>query len=57
MERSSRRFLRRFRLSKNGKVKEVKATMENGVLTVTVPKKEVKRPDVRPIKILINLFR
>ncbi|KAF3960194.1 hypothetical protein ACB098_06G149800 [Castanea mollissima] len=51
VERSSGRFSRRFRLPENAKVEEVKAAMENGVLTVTVPKEEVKRPDVRPIQI------
>ena len=51
VKRSSGRFSRRFRLPENAKVEEVKADMENGVLTVTVPKEEVKRPDVRPIQI------
>ncbi|KAK4277885.1 hypothetical protein QN277_015811 [Acacia crassicarpa] len=51
MERSSGRFLRRFRLPENAKVEQVKASMDNGVLTVTVPKEEVKRPDVKPIQI------
>ena len=51
VERSSGRFWRSFRLPENAKVEEVKAAMENGVLTVTVPKEEVKRPDVRPIQI------
>ena len=47
----SGRFSRRFRLPENVKVEEVKAEMENGVLTITVPKEEVRRPDVRPIQI------
>ncbi|MED6124033.1 hypothetical protein PIB30_055153 [Stylosanthes scabra] len=51
MERSSGRFLRRFRLPENAKLDQVKASMENGVLTVTVPKQEVKKPDVKPIQI------
>ena len=51
MERSSGRFLRRFRLPENAKVEQVKASMENGVLTVTVPKEEVKKPDAKPIQI------
>ena len=38
VERSHRSFLRRFKLPENTKVEEVKAAMENGVLTVTVPK-------------------
>ncbi|XP_058100847.1 16.9 kDa class I heat shock protein 2-like [Magnolia sinica] len=51
IERSSGKFLRRFRLPDNAKVEEVKATMENGVLTVTVPKKEVKQPEAKAIEI------
>ncbi|KAL5983455.1 hypothetical protein ACLOJK_017541 [Asimina triloba] len=51
VERSSGKFLRRFRLPENAKVEGVKAAMENGVLTVTVPKEEVKKADVRAIEI------
>ncbi|XP_077236003.1 18.5 kDa class I heat shock protein-like [Tasmannia lanceolata] len=51
VERSSGKFLRRFRLPENAKVEQVKASMENGVLTVTVPKEEVKKPDVKSIEI------
>lgn len=51
VERSSGRFSRRFRLPENAKVEEVRAAMEDGVLTVTVPKVEVQRPDVRSIDI------
>ncbi|XP_009380957.3 16.9 kDa class I heat shock protein 1 [Musa acuminata AAA Group] len=51
VERSSGRFLRRFRLPENAKVDEVKASMEDGVLTVTVPKHEVKMPEVKAIEI------
>ncbi|KAJ0740900.1 putative small heat shock protein HSP20 [Helianthus annuus] len=54
VERSSGKFLRRFRLPENAKVDEVKAQMENGVLTVTVPKKEVKKPEVKAIDISAN---
>ncbi|TMW81315.1 hypothetical protein EJD97_010423 [Solanum chilense] len=43
MERSSGKFLRRFRLPENAKIGEIKAAMENGVLTVTVPKEEEKK--------------
>ncbi|KAL8129887.1 hypothetical protein V2J09_019042 [Rumex salicifolius] len=50
-ERSSGRFLRRFRLPENVKLEEVKASMENGVLTVTVPKVEEKKPEVKSIDI------
>ncbi|KAE8691252.1 Detected protein of confused Function [Hibiscus syriacus] len=51
VERSSGKFSRRFRLSENVKMDQVKASMENGVLTVTVPKVEVKKPDVKSIDI------
>jgi HSP20 family protein len=30
---------------------QVKASMENGVLTVTVPKEEIKKPGVNAIEI------
>ncbi|KAG6778076.1 hypothetical protein POTOM_017921 [Populus tomentosa] len=46
VERSSGKFLRRFRLPENAKTNKVKASMKNGVLTVTVPKKDVKKPDI-----------
>ena len=51
VERSSERFLRRFRLLENAKTDEVKACMENGVLTVMVPKEEVKKAKVKAIEI------
>ncbi|XP_020205751.1 18.5 kDa class I heat shock protein [Cajanus cajan] len=51
VERSSGKFTRRFRLPDNAKVDKVKASMENGVLTVTVPKVEVKKPHVKSIEI------
>ncbi|KAF0914031.1 hypothetical protein E2562_026409 [Oryza meyeriana var. granulata] len=51
VERSSGKFLRRFRLPDNTKPEQIKASMENGVLTVTVPKEEAKKPDVKPIHI------
>lgn len=51
VERSSGKFLRRFRLPDNAKLEEVKATMENGVLTVTVPKVKEKKPAVKSIDI------
>lgn len=51
VERSSGKFLRRFRLPQNAKIDEVKASMENGVLTVTVPKVEEKKPEVKAIEI------
>ncbi|XP_054791835.1 17.3 kDa class I heat shock protein-like [Prosopis cineraria] len=51
VERSSGKFMRRFRLPENAKMDQVKASMENGVLTVTVPKAVVKKPDVKAIDI------
>ncbi|KAJ6410036.1 hypothetical protein OIU84_009518 [Salix udensis] len=51
VERSGGRFLRRFRLPANAKMDQVKASMENGVLTVTVPKEEVNKPEVKAIEI------
>ena len=51
VERSSGSFLRRFRLPENAKAEQIKASMENGVLTVTVPKEEAKKPDVKPVQI------
>ena len=51
VERSSGKFMRRFRLPENVKMDQIKASMENGVLTVIVPKEEIKKPDVKAIEI------
>ncbi|CAK9135705.1 unnamed protein product [Ilex paraguariensis] len=51
VERSSGKFLRRFRVPENVKVDQIKASMENGVLAVTVPKLPKKKPDVKAIDI------
>ncbi|XP_066317260.1 16.9 kDa class I heat shock protein 1-like [Miscanthus floridulus] len=51
VERSSGQFTRRFRLPEDAKTEEVKAALENGVLTVTVPKAEVKKPEVKSIQV------
>ena len=51
VERSSGKFMRRFRLPENAKTDQVIAGLESGVLTVTVPKAEVKKPEVKTIEI------
>lgn len=51
VERVTGKFLRRFRLPENAKMDQVKATMENGVLTIIVPKEEEKKPEVKPVQI------
>ncbi|KAL3530816.1 hypothetical protein ACH5RR_010138 [Cinchona calisaya] len=51
VERSSGQFMRRFRLPENAKMDQIKAAMENGVLTITIPKEEVKKSDVKSIEI------
>ncbi|KAL4197695.1 hypothetical protein AMTRI_Chr04g189570 [Amborella trichopoda] len=50
-ERKRGAFRRRFRLPKNGDVERVTCSMENGVLTVTVPKKEAPQAASRAIAI------
>ncbi|RDX83864.1 18.5 kDa class I heat shock protein, partial [Mucuna pruriens] len=57
VERSSGKFTRRFRLPENAKLDQVIASMENGVLTVTVPKEEVKKPHVKRIEISVTLVQ
>ncbi|XP_030526697.1 17.8 kDa class I heat shock protein-like [Rhodamnia argentea] len=51
VERSTGRFMRRFRLPENVKLDEVRANMENGVLTVVVPTVEERKPEVKAIDI------
>ncbi|KAJ4797058.1 18.2 kDa class I heat shock protein [Rhynchospora pubera] len=54
LERSSGKFLRRFRLPENANMDQIKAAMGNGVLTVTVPKKEEvknKKSEITSIEI------
>ncbi|XP_026460340.1 17.8 kDa class I heat shock protein-like [Papaver somniferum] len=51
IERSSGKFLCRFKFLENTKVYQVKPTMENGVLTFIVPKTEEKKPEVKAIEI------
>lgn len=54
MERCRGRFIRRFKLPENAKTDEVKASMENGVLVVKIPKQEVKKPEKKVIEIQGN---
>lgn len=49
-ERSVGKFFRRFRLPENAKMDQVKATLENGVLTVVIPK-EKKEHKVKTIPV------
>ncbi|CAK9180450.1 unnamed protein product [Ilex paraguariensis] len=51
VERKRGKFARTFRLPENAKVDDVKASVENGVLTVTVAKQEVKKPEAKVIEI------
>ncbi|XP_023522675.1 17.5 kDa class I heat shock protein-like [Cucurbita pepo subsp. pepo] len=51
IERSCGKFQRRFRLPEDAKMEEIRASMENGVLTVTVPKAEEKKTDVKSVEI------
>ncbi|CAL9073399.1 unnamed protein product [Musa textilis] len=50
-ERSRGRFYRRFRLPEDAEADEMKASMENGVLTLIVPKRQMKKPEVRSVEI------
>lgn len=51
VERSHGKFLRRFKLPENAEANSVSAKVENGVLTVTVPKIQPKAPEKRSIEI------
>ena len=44
-------FMTKVKLPENAKIEELKAFMSNGVVTVTVPKVEARRPNVRAIEI------
>ncbi|XP_030544813.1 18.1 kDa class I heat shock protein-like [Rhodamnia argentea] len=51
VERFRGKFSRRFRLPRNAKREEIKACMEDGVLTVIVPKAEEKKPEAKRVEI------
>jgi HSP20 family protein len=51
LERSCGKYLRRFRLPMNANLDQIMASMENGVLTVTVPKEKVKKPVVKSVAV------
>ncbi|CAL5407434.1 unnamed protein product [Camellia sinensis] len=51
VERVRGKLMRRFRLPENVKMDEIKASMENGVLTVVIPKEQEKKPEVKVIDI------
>jgi HSP20 family protein len=51
VERSSGKFMRKFRLPDNTNLDRITAKVEDGVLTVVVPKMEKKKPEIRRIEI------
>jgi HSP20 family protein len=54
MERSTGKFMRKFRLPENADVEKITASAENGVLTVKVPKipeKEPEQPKTQEIQV------
>lgn len=51
VERARGKFLRRFRLPENANIDDVKAQVLDGVLTVTIPKLQNPKPQVRQIDI------
>eukprot|EP00249_Psilotum_nudum_P016849 c26019_g1_i1 orf=113-592(+) len=51
VERSYGSFLRKFRIPEDVNLDELKAQMENGVLTISIPKVAQPKPNVRTITI------
>ncbi|CAM6105908.1 unnamed protein product [Calypogeia fissa] len=51
VERSYGKFVRRFKLPQNAQTDSVSAKVENGVLTVTVPKTQKTTPETRNIEV------
>ncbi|KAL0919671.1 hypothetical protein M5K25_011784 [Dendrobium thyrsiflorum] len=54
-QRSSGSFLRSFRLPENAKVDGIRAAMENGVLTVTIPKEGAQKPEENNIAMIVGI--
>ena len=52
VERAQGSFLRRIRLPENANVDEVKAQVQDGVLTVTIPKVQKPKPQARQIEVV-----
>ncbi|KAF2319001.1 hypothetical protein GH714_012387 [Hevea brasiliensis] len=52
VERSTAKFLRRFRLPENAKMDQINANMEDGVLKVVVPQEQAKKSEVKPIEMV-----
>ncbi|KAG0620883.1 hypothetical protein M758_4G252100 [Ceratodon purpureus] len=51
VERTFGNFLRRFRLPQNANSEEIKASVENGVLTITISKHKKPEPNIQRINI------
>nr|AAD09182.1 cytosolic I small heat shock protein HSP17.2IC [Funaria hygrometrica] len=51
VERSSGQFMRKFRLPENANLEQISAQVQDGVLTVKIPKLEKQKPHSRTIEI------
>jgi HSP20 family protein len=51
VERSHGKFLRRFKLPDDAQTDSVSAKVEDGVLVVTVPKTQIKKPEKKSIEV------
>jgi HSP20 family protein len=47
----SGKFVSRFKVPDDARLEQLKASMHNGVLTVTIPKAEASTPNVRTVEI------
>lgn len=54
IERSRTGFVRRFRLPDNADLNNVSASVEDGVLQITVPKTQPKKPSLRAINVKLG---